>query len=197
MTRTFIIVALLTVLIPAAIGASQRTYDAPESGSVIYLDVVDGDTFYASILNWPDIIGDSIRIRIAGINCNELRGSHDSTYQARAEEATAFSRSKLENAKVLTLANIRRDKYFRILADVYVDGKDLGSMLLSKRLAVKWDRSLDTVFATPSGSRYHMEGCQHLARSKSVTSLTVEEAIANGLTPCKVCKPPGFDNETP
>ncbi len=44
-----------------------------------------------------------------------------------------------------------------------------------------------TVYITNSGTKYHLDGCQHL---KSKIEKTLEEAKALGLEPCKVCNPP-------
>ena len=42
------------------------------------------------------------------------------------------------------------------------------------------------VYRTRTGKRYHREWCEHL---KSKYELTVDEAVAMGLTPCSVCQP--------
>jgi micrococcal nuclease len=44
-----------------------------------------------------------------------------------------------------------------------------------------------TVYVTRSGLKYHRAGCRHLRRSKVPMSL--EEAKAQGYTPCAVCNP--------
>lgn len=45
-----------------------------------------------------------------------------------------------------------------------------------------------TVYITETGDKYHQEGCRYLSKSKIAISL--EEAKAQGYTPCSVCKPP-------
>ena len=45
----------------------------------------------------------------------------------------------------------------------------------------------DTVHVTRTGSKYHRAGCRYL--SKSDIPMERAEAIAQGHTPCKVCKP--------
>ena len=45
----------------------------------------------------------------------------------------------LIEGKIVELRNMRRDKYYRILAEVYVDGKSLAQHLLDKGLAVPYD----------------------------------------------------------
>ena len=44
------------------------------------------------------------------------------------------------------------------------------------------------VYKTPSGEKYHLGNCRMV---KNVSEkLTVNEAVAKGLTPCKICNPP-------
>ena len=45
----------------------------------------------------------------------------------------------LKDAEQITLKNIERGKYFRIAADVLVDGEDLGDMLVEAGVAVRYD----------------------------------------------------------
>lgn len=43
------------------------------------------------------------------------------------------------------------------------------------------------VYVTNTGERYHRGNCRHLRRSKIAIKLS--EAIRQGYTPCKVCRP--------
>jgi hypothetical protein len=46
-----------------------------------------------------------------------------------------------------------------------------------------------TVYKTPSGAKYHLSSCRMV---KNVSKeLTISEAQALGLAPCKICNPPG------
>jgi hypothetical protein len=45
-----------------------------------------------------------------------------------------------------------------------------------------------TVYVAAGGTKYHVLGCQYL--NKSRTAISLSEAKSQGLTPCKVCKPP-------
>ena len=47
-------------------------------------------------------------------------------------------RSKLDNAKEIKLTKLQRGKYFRVIADVYVDGVSLEQELLENELAYKY-----------------------------------------------------------
>ena len=45
-----------------------------------------------------------------------------------------------------------------------------------------------TVYTTPTGAKYHRDGCRYLSRGK--TAVTLEEAKRRGLGPCSVCRLP-------
>jgi competence protein ComEC len=44
------------------------------------------------------------------------------------------------------------------------------------------------VYATKTGAKYHKTGCSSLR--KSSIPLKLRDAVAKGLTPCAICKPP-------
>lgn len=95
--------------------------------------VYDGDTFTATIGAWPPIIGEAIRVRVAGLETPEIRGKCLDEKQL-ARRARAFTRRALLNARTIELRNLRRDKYFRLLADVCVDGDSLTQKIIDARL---------------------------------------------------------------
>jgi micrococcal nuclease len=100
------------------------------------VSVFDGDTFRCDVDTWPKLFGWKIPVRIAGINCPERKNA-DPSLQEKAELARRFTDTALTNAKRIILCNVKRGKYFRIIADVEIDGADLGSALLSNGLAVR------------------------------------------------------------
>ncbi len=71
------------------------------------------------------ILGEKITVRIKGIDTRELRGKCESEVR-QAREAKQFTVAKLRESKTIRLSGIERDKYFRILTDVDLDGVDLG-----------------------------------------------------------------------
>lgn len=99
--------------------------------------IYDGDTFRANIQSVHPIIGDRISIRLAGIDTPELRGKCDQEKQL-ARKAKQFTVQQLRSAKQIRLKNITRGKYFRIIADVYVDGHSLNEALIKNQLAVRY-----------------------------------------------------------
>ncbi len=99
--------------------------------------VYDGDTFSVSINHWPAIVGKNISVRLKGVDTPELKGA---CYQEilKAREAKKFTVQRLRSAKKIELKNMSRDKYFRIDADVFIDGKDLAQELINNRLGVSY-----------------------------------------------------------
>lgn len=93
------------------------------------LSVYDGDTFRVNINGYPDIIGEDIPIHIAGIDTPEIRGTSGYLKEV-AEKARKFTEYKLLHAKKIKLKNMRRGKYFRIVADVFVDEVNLAKELI-------------------------------------------------------------------
>ena len=45
----------------------------------------------------------------------------------------------LKDADQIVLRNMERGKYFRIAADVIVDGESLGDMLIEAEMAIRYD----------------------------------------------------------
>jgi len=88
------------------------------------LRVIDGDTFACDIDEHSAIAGKNISIRLRGINTPELRSRNPEERKSANLEKQRLS-DLLNSARVIELRNIDRDKYFRIDADVYIDGESL------------------------------------------------------------------------
>lgn len=117
-----------------------------EFGNAIVKEVTsiyDGDTFRADIKDYPDIVGLKMPIRINGIDTPELKAKCNQEKEL-ALKAKQMTVSMLRSAKVIELKNMKREKYFRILADVYADGVSIGDELLKAHLAVEYDGGTKT-----------------------------------------------------
>jgi micrococcal nuclease len=113
---------------------------APEYGTVIVskvISVYDGDTFRVDIDSLPPIVGKNIPIRLNGIDTPEIQGKCQYEKDL-ALKARDFVRNKLANAKEIKLTNLQRGKYFRVVANVLVDGVSLEQDLLENKLAYKY-----------------------------------------------------------
>ena len=105
---------------------SKRKY--PDVKVSRLIRVYDGDTFICDIDELPPLIGKNIRVRLKHINTPEL-GAEDKIVQICAFAEKNRLEQLLNSAKIIELRNIDRDKFFRIVADVYVDDKPLLSNL--------------------------------------------------------------------
>lgn len=77
-------------------------------------------------------------IRINGIDTPEMRAKCDKE-KVLARKAKKLTVSLLRGAKLIELKNIKRGKYFRLIADVYVDGILIADKLQKNHLAVPYD----------------------------------------------------------
>ncbi|MDA9951727.1 thermonuclease family protein [Oligoflexaceae bacterium] len=104
---------------------------------VEYLENYDGDTFKAEIAAWPKIIGHRVPIRIAGVDTAEM-ASGEPCERRMAIKAKTWLRSLLKGASEIRILNIRRGKYFRIVADVYADRASVSQLLLDQGFATRY-----------------------------------------------------------
>jgi micrococcal nuclease len=128
----------LLILTLATLALSVQA--APQYGSVTVskvISVYDGDTFRVNIDSLPPIVGKNIAIRVNGVDTPEIRGKCQYEKDL-ALEARDFVRGKLANAKEIKLTNLQRDKYFRVVANVVVDGVSLEQELLDNGLAYEY-----------------------------------------------------------
>ena len=119
-------------LIVLSILITFQVQAAPQYGTVTVskvISVYDGDTFRVNIDSLPPIVGKNIPIRVNGVDTPEIRGKCQ--YEKNlALKARDFVRGKLANAKEIKLTNLQRGKYFRVVANVLVDGVSLEQELL-------------------------------------------------------------------
>lgn len=118
------------ILISSAINAN-------EYGDIVVsrvTNVYDGDTFRVDIDQWPALIGKNAPIRINNIDTPELRAKCPNEKRL-ALLAKNFTQEKLQQAGIIELKNLNRGKYFRITADVFIDGENLADSLLAAGFA--------------------------------------------------------------
>lgn len=98
----------------------------------------DGDTLTVDIPDVPAIFGDNMKVRILGIDTPEIKSKCEKEHMLAVAAKELIYTITRDNPSV-TLLNIKRDKYFRILADVQTTKGDLATILLDSGLAVKYD----------------------------------------------------------
>ncbi len=130
------ILGILLLLMVPLLWAEEKTYGDVRVSEVS--TIYDGDTFYVNINTWPPIVGSHIAVRVNGVDTPEIKGNCTQEIQL-ARKAKQFTVRFLRNARSIQLKNIMRDKYFRIDADVYADGKNLAKALIKSGFAVEYD----------------------------------------------------------
>ena len=100
--------------------------------------IYDGDTFRAIIKDVHPLLGERIGIRVSGVDTPEIRGKCK-LEKSLAKKAKKFTVNFLRSSKKIELRNVTRGKYFRIVADVYGDGRNLTKLLIRSGHAVKYD----------------------------------------------------------
>lgn len=124
--------ALFLLLVLTTSSAWSVEYDPVRVAQVV--SVYDADTFRVDIAGWPPIIGHNMPVRVSGIDAPEIRGKCD-VERDMARAARDLTVALLDRAKKIELRAVRRGKYFRVLAEVWVDGKSLGQQLIKAGLA--------------------------------------------------------------
>jgi len=118
--------------------ADDCKHDDTTFRCVKYIKNYDGDTITFQIPNVHPLLGKKISIRVNGVDTPEIRTKNQCEkkwgYIAR-DKVTAI----IESAKRIDLINIKRGKYFRIVADVIIDGKNLKDYLLKNQLAYEYN----------------------------------------------------------
>ena len=103
---------------------------AEDLSGVQYVRAYDADTITVNLEDLPPVFGEELGIRVAGIDAPEIRGRCAQEEQL-ALQARDRVRELLEQAQQIDLVDVERDKYFRVVAKVNVDGRDLSQLLLA------------------------------------------------------------------
>ena len=117
--------------IPTKLGCK---HDSKNFRCVQYIKNYDGDTITFYIPHVHPIIGKEIRVRLLNIDTPEMNAKN-SCEKRKAKEAQKKVEILLKNAKRIDLENIKRGRYFRIVADVKMDGLYLAEELIKNNLA--------------------------------------------------------------
>lgn len=118
---------------------SHCSHDSTTFRCVKYERPIDGDTFAVNIPGLHPLIGRNVSIRVAGVDTPEIKRAKSKCEKKKGRIAKNLVDNLLKRAKRIDLQNVKRDKYFRIAADVKIDGASLKSYLLKNKLAVAYD----------------------------------------------------------
>ena len=128
----------LVVFWAPSTGSAKKEKTYGDFKKVHFVKNYDGDTITVDIKGQHPLFGDDISVRIAGIDTPEIRGKC-SQEKELAYEAKKVVSDLLKGTRTITLKNVRRGKYFRIVADVYAGRKNVADILVKEGLAVRYD----------------------------------------------------------
>ena len=134
---SLIISSILAVAADTAPLSPDCKHTKTEFRCVKFIKNYDADTVTFNIPDVHPLIGENISVRVSGIDTPEIKGKNECEKSA-ARTAQRLIENLLKNARVVHLKNVDRDKYFRILADVEVDGKLLKDVLFKNKLAYEY-----------------------------------------------------------
>ncbi len=101
------------------------------------VEIYDGDTIFIDIAEAPPPFRKRLGVRIAGIDTPEL-ASKDMCEKLKAQKAKSLLKSLIDNAERVDVVDVKKDKYFRILGTVLVDGQPVGEELIRRDLAYRY-----------------------------------------------------------
>ena len=105
---------------------------------VKYIRNYDADTITFDIPGVHSLIGKNISVRVRHVDTPEINGKLPCEKKA-SRNAKRLVENLLKNAKRIALEDIGRDKYFRVLADVRIDGANLRDYLIKNNLAYAYE----------------------------------------------------------
>lgn len=106
--------------------------------SAEYVDNYDGDTITVNVSSIHPFFGQNMKVRLNGVDTPEIRTAN-SCEKEKALVAKDMVRGILSTAKKIELRNVKKGKFFRVVADVYYDGNSLSQLLLNYKLAVSYN----------------------------------------------------------
>lgn len=138
MKAIFAILLMIIFVDPLHADEQSCTHDDTTFRCVKYLRNYDGDTVTVKIPNVHPLLGDNISVRVVGVDTPEKTGKKPCEKE-RARDAQRLVENLLKTAQSIELRHVERDKYFRVLAEVWADGRSIGDALIKNGLAYPYD----------------------------------------------------------
>ncbi len=128
--KIFFIILTLSLILPLT-----KAFSRDMAGE--FISNYDGDTMTVKILTPNDpLYGTSEPVRLKGIDTPEIRGN--CIEEIRLAEKARIRLNQLCYNKPVLLKYVCRDKYNRLLADVFCGGLDVTAILLREHLGVAY-----------------------------------------------------------
>jgi micrococcal nuclease len=118
--------------------SSERALPSQSELFITSVRVYDGDTIYVDVMGVPDVFGKNLGVRIRGIDTPEIRDS-DLCVRRMAKLVKERVERFIGPTELPSLRNVERGKYFRLVADVYIQDASLAETLLREKRAKPWN----------------------------------------------------------
>ena len=122
------IILPLAILLFLSLPARATTFE-----KVVLVRCYDGDTCTFNLPGIHPFFGEKIGVRIRGIDTPEIRGKC-AVEKRKAKTARDYLRRLLKSASRIDLVDVKRGKYFRIIATIMADGVDVVPLMIEKGL---------------------------------------------------------------
>lgn len=131
------------VILAALVLFNNKVHADPKPLTVTgVVSVYDGDTLRVNLDCDAPLFCDNMPIRVRGIDAPEIRGKCEAEKQ-KAIQARNVLRALIEQAtkegRTVVLHEPERGKYFRLVADVTINGASVAQALINQGLARPYD----------------------------------------------------------
>lgn len=187
--KTYIIALILTLVFLGCVQPQQIEYGVKYNAKVV--DVIDGDTIVIQFQ------GKTEKLRILGVDTPEIHKEND-PYEYKTSnldcvkdwgyKAKDFTNSMLKGRDVQIEFDEKagiRDDFGRLLAYVYVDGKDFGRMLIENgyaRVYVEGEFSKENDYIKAERSAFNSEkgvwSCREVIQTPTVIPVITPTVLA-------------------
>lgn len=131
------------VILTLAITGCTVSAQAPTKYSYQIVRVIDGDTVVVSVPFLPPELGNTLSLRVLGVDTPEKAPRARCTEEARKSvQAKQFTEQQIKSARPesITVVFKKWDKYGgRVLGDVYIGDVALSKLLIDNQHAVAYD----------------------------------------------------------
>ena len=102
------------------------------------IETIDADTVTFDISNIHPLLDKNVKDRAKGVDAPEIK-TKNNCEKKKGNHAKYIVTKLLKKAKRIELKNIKRGSFFRIVADIIIDGTSLSDYLLKNGLAYSYD----------------------------------------------------------
>ncbi len=143
--------------------------------------IIDGDTIVCNINNWPKFLSEGISVRMRDCDSPpEVKTKDIREKKLGGLFAKEQLIEKLAGSHSITLKNIGKGKYFRLVADIYADDRKLTCF------EEKYVYSAPPSYKCGTKSRcYEMSDCDEALYYLQVCGVTSLDRDKDGIPPCE------------